>query len=285
MLSPAALLLGLVRAASAQSSAASDDWEYLAWEDLYDARFSAALGRSAGGSSSSLPGQEFTSVLTVVRDELSPIKADTHYWLALALLRAGEAQAAADALAEVGPREVMSDRDRALLSEIHISTRKIDRLPLHEDFEGAASPAPWVRSPARGDTRDLYLTDLNGDRVMVWTTVVQQNSDDSIMLVFTDRGPSSIHLRLRADRFPANMRCELEDLDGTQWTARVPTVPATDWVDLDLGLSDFALVGDPFGPRPDPRRVRALRLTDVTGFRGEQSGANDIFVDDLELLP
>ena len=274
------LLCLLAGAAHAQSSPAADDWEYLAWEDLYDARLEEALGRR-----SDQPGSDFASVLNLVRDELSPIKADTHYWLALALLQAGEVRAAADAIAEVGPRELMSDRDRALLSLIHVSTREITRLPLHVDFEDADGPAPWVRSASRGDTRDLYLTELGGDRVLVWATVVQQNSDDSILLTFADRGPSLIHMRLRAARFPANMRCELEDQDGTQWTARVPTVPATDWVDLSLALSDFALVGDPYGRRPDPRRVRTLRLTDVTGFRGEESGANDIYIDDLELLP
>ena len=69
--------------------------------------------------------------------------------------------------------------------------------------------------------------------------------------------------------------------------AALPPAPALggDLGGVDLGLSDFALVGDPFGPRPDPRRVRTFRLTDVTGFRGEQSGANDIFVDDVELNP
>lgn len=274
------LLLFLMSGGHAAPSGGAEDGEYTVWEKLYDARLDAALGLQSGA-----PGQGLQQVLSFVPDELSPYKADTHYWLALALLQAGEVEAAAQELDRIGPREVLSDRDRALLSHVDIAERQIDRLPLREDFTDASSPAPWIRSPIRPGMRDLTLTELDGDRVLVWNTVVQKESDDAIMLAFAERGPGQIHMRLRADRLPANLRGRLEDDEGQQWTARIPTLPPQTWVQVDLSLADFALVGDPFGRHPDPRRLRSFLLMDVTGYRGVESGENSIYVDDLELLP
>lgn len=275
-----ALLAALSLSPAARAQSAIDDWEYMAWEKLYDARLNAATGMAAPQVN-----EDFQRALSQVRDEPSPYLADIHYWRALALLTTGEVSAAADEIALIGPREVLSDRDRALLAQVDIAERQIRRLPLHEDFSDAADAAPWIRSPQRAGMRDLGLTDLDGDRVVVWTTVVQNVSDDAIMLAFADRGPSRIRMRLRADRFSANMRGRLEDDEGQQWTARIPTVSTRDWVEVQLSLSDFALVGDPFGRPPDPRSLRSFLLMDVTGYRGEESGENRIYIDDLDLLP
>ncbi len=268
----------LLQPAAAQST--GDDWEYMAWEKLYDARLNAALG-----SPKKTIDEGFQQAMSQVRDEPSPYLADLHYWRALSLLTAGEVSLAAAEVSLIGPREVLSDRDRALLAQVDISERQIKRLPLHADFSDATDASPWIRSPQRPRMRDVSVTDVDGDRVVVWSTVVQKVSDDAIMLVFADRGPSRIRMRLRADRFPANLRGRLEDDEGQQWTARIPTVSVRDWSEVQLTLADFALVGDPFGKQPDPRKLRSFLLMDVTGYRGEESGENRIFIDDLELSP
>jgi len=272
------LLLGLV----ARAEPTGDDWEYLAWEALYDARLSAALGAGMDAARS-----DYGKAQGLIREDSNPLKGEVHYWLALSLLRGGDVEGAARELAEVGTREDLQDRDRVLSSLIEVERRQVTHLPYRQDFDGASTPAPWVRSWQRGEAGDLELLDLpDGNRVVVWTTQVQKGKDDTIFIPFADRGPTTLRFALRAERFPAWVRCMMEDDEGQQWSAKVLNVPTDTWSGIQLSLADFALVGDPrSGRRPDPHRLRSFLLVDVTGFRSDETDINRLLVDDIEMLP
>lgn len=274
----ALLLCGLV----ARADGPVDDWEFMAWESLHDSRLGASLG---GGEATARV--DFARTLGMLPDVASPLKSEVHYWLALALLQAGDVDAAARELNVVRMGEGFGERERALSTFIEVQRRQVTRLPYRQDFDGASTPAPFVRGWQRGSPDDLGLLDLpDGNRVVVWSTEVQRGRDDNIFIPFRDRGPSVLRFALRAERFPAWVRCMMEDDEGQQWNTKVLQVPTDTWSGVQLTLDDFALVGDPrFGRRPDPRRVRSFLLVDVTGFRSEELELNRIFVDDIEVLP
>lgn len=276
------LLLALAGTAAAQGQAPAEDSELMAWEALYDSRLRAALNVE-----STAVQADYDRILSLLRDDSSPLAPEVHYWLALSLLRSGDVEGAADALGRIGPREQLSERDRALLTVVEIKRHQVTELPYRQDFDRATAPSPWVRSWQRAESGDLDLVDMpDGNRVVAWPTLVQKGHDDTIFIPFRDGGPTVIRLAVRAERLTAYLRCMMEDDEGQQWSARVLTVPTDTWTGIQLSLADFALVGDPrSGRRPDPRRVRSFLLVDVTGFRSEEVDLNRILVDDLEFLP
>ncbi len=277
------LTLGLhVAPGSARAQGPVEDWEYMAWEALYDSRLSAALSASPA-----MAKADYERAVALVRDDASPLRAEIEYWIALSLLRAGDVDGAARELATLGGRESLGDRDRALSSFIDARRREIARLPFRQDFDDTDSPAPWVRSWQREEGSDLELLDLpDGNRVVVWSTMVERGREDALIIPFRDQGPSTLRFALKADRFPAWVRCMLEDDEGQQWTGKFLYVPTDTWTGIQLTMDDFTLVGDPrSGRRPEPRRVRSFLLLDVTGYRSEERDLNRIYLDAVEALP
>ncbi len=276
-------MLGLLLVAGlARAEGPAEDWEYMAWEALYDARLSSALGTSP-----EVVSADYGRALSLVRDAQSPLGGEIHYWLALSLLSVGDVDGATRELALLGGREALADRDRALSSYIDMQRRKITRLPYRQDFDIADTPAPWVLRWQNEGGSTLDLLDLpDGNRVVVWSTNVQRERDDALIIPFQNQGPSTLRFAIRAERFPASVRCMLEDEDGQQWTGKFLDVPTDTWTGIQLTMDDFTLVGDPrSGRRPMPRRVRSFQLLDVTGFRSEERGLNRIYLDAVEALP
>lgn len=274
-------LLGLALAAPEDAARGpAPDWEVEAWEQLYDARLGASLGQAPLQSIAA-----YNSVIDRVPDEQSSVWTEAHFWLAFSYFQASllaDARREVDLLAELHSLEV---RERALRSRIEAQERQITRLPFSQTFD--TTSAPWIRSWVRSGPDDLSLTDQsNGNRAVSWTPGADFGQDDFLYLRFRDAraSPQRIQMRLLAEKAPARVRFVLEDDDGQQWNGKVQTVPMDRWVDIDLSLADFALVGDPrSGRQPDASRIRILMLFDVTRFRTTEALPHRLLIDDLQI--
>ena len=261
-----------------------EDWEFQAWEQLYDARLLSALGETPEAAVGATG-----AVMQSVRDENSFLRAPSHYWLALARLDTGDVAGARAELAILGPPQTLNPAQRALLERVESRSRAVVALPFRENFTDAADPSPWVRSWARGGGGDLTVDIRDENRVVIWTTPVVRGQDDRIYvpLALVNTGPSHIALKVRAEKLQARVRLVLEDDDALQWSAPSVQVSNSSWTEISLDLDDFTLASDPASPRrPNPRSLRAVYLVDLTGFRVEEGGrTNVLWIDDLVLTP
>lgn len=278
------LLLAALGAGDERRSSAPlgpNESEIRAWEQLHDGRLAESYDRDPEKAVAI-----YDAALDLLQDEEHPLRPEVLYWQARARFHLGDLVGAAGALDIIAERGALPLRERALQGWVLAAQREVVRLPYRQDFREDA--LPWVRSWVRTNpARELALESRpGGDRALVWDTLVRQGEDDFLFIPFHAGapGPRHFYLRLGADGFTARVRFVIEDVDGQQWSSRAYDVPLDTWVDVGLGIDEFALVGNPLsGRRPDPARVRNFKLIDSTGYGQAESGPHRILVDELEI--
>ena len=256
--------------------------EVEAWEQLYDGRlWDAAWGDPTAAVVSYSEARNRLS-------EDDPLTGEVRYWMALARFEEGDLAAAREEIEAALTVGDLRTRARALLGRLDAEDNRVRALPYVQDF--ATSTAPWVRAWTLGSREDLRLETVDDagtpQRVASWHTVVRQGEDDFLFIPMGDqaKGPQRVELRMRARAFPAHVRFVLEDHDGQQWSGQIHIIPNDRFIEVQLPLSEFVLVGDPrSGRRPVPTNIRSLMLVDVTGFRSSDRGENWVLIDRLEV--
>ncbi len=146
----------------------------------------------------------------------------------------------------------------------------------------------FVRGWPRGQREDLGTAHPAGadGGALAFHVEVRAGEDDFLRV---ELGPGAagverLRLRLRADRFPAQLRLLVEDRQGQRWTGPVFAVPVATWVDVDLSLADFAPAEAPAAlRRPDPGQLRAIELRDLSAYLSAERGENTLFIDRFDL--
>lgn len=252
------------------------------WSALYTGRL---LASADGDHAAAVAAYE--AVLEHLPED-DPQRAELLYWLGRSELDAGRPQAAWPHLVDASESsdDEIREAARKLLAGLLLAEARVTSLPLATSFDDGRSP--FVRGWTRGDLKDLRIMkgDARDGAVLAWEVEVQAGEDDFLRAALTNdaRALSRLRLRLRSGAFPAQVRILLEDAEGARWTAPVRTVPAGEWLPVELTLNSFSPADAPAAVRrPEPGSIRAVEVRDLTAYLSEQRGQNTLYIDDLDL--
>lgn len=246
--------------------------ETSAWESIYDARLAIV---SEGSPEIAVKYCE------AALEELAPGDPDRGavlYTLGRTRWELGEVDAARAALREAATDPKAGAAARALLARIELLDVAVARLPAVCGFEGGL--CGFRRSWTTVEKGPLQVRPLEGNAALAWDVQVKAQETDRIALALVDGLPvRSLHLRARAEAFPADLRFTLFDGAGGRYSAPVVEVPTDRWLEIELPLAAFQ-AQDPTARARTPRRVRLLEIEDLTGLLLPDRGENTIWIDD-----
>lgn len=213
----------------------------------------------------------------------SPVRARALIALAEAHQALGQSEDARAALREcvrTGPgRQPCLQR----LGQLELEHGAVRELPVHWTFDSADHGLvhPW-RYASRGSVR---LEPREGDFALAWTTMVEAQSDDILVLRFDDPQPvpTGIRLSVQATAFDAQLRMIAFDVYGERFTHGQISVPVTSDTRVEVRLDSF-LVAGPGQTSLDPANLYELVLQDVTGYVSRSRGSNTLLIDDFEVF-
>lgn len=238
------------------------------WESLYDARLAQALDGDPANAA---------IYCKDVLDDLQPtdpLLGRAWYFLGQARAEQGDAQGAADAWEQAANAAVPSLPARALLARFDELGKPMESLPRLCTFDDSVCGLHrvWTR---QGEPQLLPTSEGS---VLGWTTEVK--ASDALEAVF--RSAATVHtvaFRIRASAIVSYVRVALDDGTGARVQSGVVTVPKDAWTQVELPV-------DTFRPAEEggwSGKARLFRIEDLTGLVSEERGANELWIDDLEL--
>jgi len=243
------------------------------WAALQDARLAESADRD--------PGAAIAIYETVLHhlDDGDSLRGELLIQLARARFDDGDIEGARAALVEASTEPVVSARARAWRVQVDAYQRRVQHVPMSENFHSGTGPfvLGWSAAPQAAIG--------GGDLGLVWHTVVRDGRDDYV-LAAVDAQAGSIHrlgLGLQADDIDAQVRVIVEDDGGRRWTAPVIDLAVGQPVNVDLAVADL-LPAQPGSPSAvDPAGIRVVMLQDVTAFHSAARGQNQIRVQHFSL--
>jgi hypothetical protein len=199
-----------------------------------------------------------------------PSLASALFWLGQARWAQGDVGGARLALDQCIRSGLDKDRCLDLRSHIDLEVDSVRKVPVTWTFDdehhGFFHPrALWNRGTIRtvGDQGGSFLQ---------WTTTLDGDTHDELVVGFRDPSPapSTVRLVARSEALDGALQIVLEDTDGHSYVheARPIRLPRGETVDIRLSLDSFrALV--PGSPPLDVRRLHRLRVRDATALTGQ----------------
>lgn len=243
------------------------------WAALQDARLAEAADRDASAAIAI-----YETVLHHLPAE-DPLRGELLLHLARARFDEGDHAGARAALVEASSDPQVGARARSWRVQVDAWERRVQRLPLEEDFEVGSGPLVLGWSAAA----DAALQ--GGPEGLTWTTVVREGRDDYVLAVVDEAaGPvRTLGLRLRALDLACHLRLIVEDDAGRRYTAPIVPLGPGEALELDVPITDLLPV-QAGGPQVlDPGRVRVVMLQDVTAFHSAERGRARIQIQALAL--
>ena len=240
------------------------------WESLYDARLAQALDGTPAAAA--IYCQD-------VLDDLKPndpLLGRAWYFLGQARAEQGDTDGAAAAWLEAANAAVPSIPAKALLARFDELGRPIERLPRACSFDDdvCGMHRVWTRNG-----QPMLMPSSEG-QLLSWATEVKAASSDALEAVF--RSPevvSIVAFRVRASDIVSYLRVALDDGTGARVQSGVVTVATDGWTQVELRVQDFR----PAEEGGWSGKARLFRIEDLTGLLAEDRGANQLWLDDLEL--
>lgn len=247
--------------------------ETSSWDAIWESRLADALdGTPEAAASIAEEGLGNAS-------ETDPLRGELLYALGRFRADLGDARGARGALgAAVGARA--GPAARALAERLELAETAVDRVPTTCGFE--RDRCGFLRAWETAEKGTLEVREVGEASVLAWDTTVVENETDRLLVAFApDLSPRSLTFRVRADRFPADLRLTIGDGSGWRWAAPVVAVSSTEWATVTVPLVQFRpLEAD--SPL-SPRMVRLLEIEDLSGLLLADRGANTVWFDDLEI--
>lgn len=240
------------------------------WESLYDARLAQALDGTPAAAA--IYCQDVLDDL----EPSDPLFGRAWYFLGQARAEQGDTDGAAAAWLEAANAAVPSIPAKALLARFDELGRPFEGVPRLCGFDDdvCGLHRVWTRNG------EPILMPSSEGQVLSWATDVKAASSDALEAVF--RVPEVVTVvafRVRASDIVSYLRVALDDGTGARVQSGVVTVATDRWTEVELRVADFR-------PAEDggwSGKARLFRIEDLTGLLAEDRGANQVWLDDLEL--
>jgi hypothetical protein len=238
------------------------------WAALHDARLLESLDGDPEGA------------LTIYELLLEDMESGSELWeqcifsIGRARMSQGDWDGARAALSQITDRSEVKQDVRAMRVRIEMQQRLVASLPYVDPI--GLGQSNWIRGWTRGSLDDLHLVDAP-EPFLAWELQVVQSQTDFIVLGLgaLERRPEGMEITARSREFSSRIIVVLEDHDGGQWRSEILEIPTGEWTTTQIDLMGLIRLG---GERrlPDPRRLRALIIQDMTGQISGQQGSNRI---------
>ena len=246
-----------------------------AWNSLND----AAMTEAVGGSPDIALRYCEAALDDVVADD--PLRGDLLYCVARNQLRGGDLTGALSSLDAIPPASPAWGPARSLLDKLQLEARALPALPVKCGFE--RDTCGFIRTWEMRDKGVLEAREVGEDSVLAWDTTVRETEGDRISVAFkTGVMVRTLRVRVRATRFPADLRLYLIDGSGSRVLSPIVEVPVEGWLDVEVPLAAFRPVDGGLA-RSSPRSVRLVEVLDLTGTLLTDRGPNTLLFDDFEV--
>lgn len=252
-----------------------------AWVKLYDGLLTEAADNDIEAAVTTYQG------LARTLPAGQPLRGITLYWLGRALDSDGDERAARDALRECVRAGNARTRCLDLLGRIELESAAVRTVPTTWTFDDSTHGFihPWVYA----DMGSIRLEDSGGPhgKVLVWSTTVSPDSDDQLLLGFSQPRPAPSRLRfdVLATRQDAALRLVVFDTLGRRYLSddggAVEIVHRDRWQRIRLNLNALSPLDD--DAPLNPSQIDHLVLQDISAFQGAPSGPNELWIDDVEV--
>lgn len=247
-----------------------------AWNSLNDASMTEAVGGA--------PDIALRYCATALDDAAAadPIRGELLYCLARNQLRLGDVNAALGSLNAIPAGSPAWSPARTLIDRLQLEARALPGVPARCTFD--RDVCGFVRAWETLEKGVLEAREVGEDAVLAWDTTVRESEDDRISVAFkADATVRSVGFRVRATRFPADLRVYLVEGSGARFLSPIVEVPVESWLEVRLPVSAFRPVGGAAPVAAGPRAARLVEVVDLTGTLLGDRGPNTLLLDDLEL--
>jgi hypothetical protein len=217
----------------------------------------------------------YRGLVTALPDD-DPTHDELNYWLGRAYFEVNDPEAAIETL-----RTLSSPRAQALTQRIEAHLDRITDLPIHNSFlDGLGS---WRHSWQHGQSGSVSLgAPEDGDPALEWSTIVSDQQEDSIRIVFNPdtATPSIFRFSMRSTSFPGYILPTVHDSTGYRFSVLEPIlVPKGEWTAIEIYVDDMR--PSEGGPRRPVGGISGFELRDVTAFHGTDRGDNTLYLGDV----
>jgi hypothetical protein len=261
-----ALLLSIIALSwlASQPSMASDRES---WEALQDARLLESMDGDPEGA------------LAVYESLLVDLEPGSELWqhctfsMGRVHMSAGRMTEARMLFSELLGEPLFAQQAREMIVVIRMLERPIEELPYVDRM--AFGESRWIRGPMHGTPDDLHFVD-EPEFCLAWDLTVVANATDFIVLPLDTPGvrPKTLEFVARSRNFTSRVIVVMEH-DGGKWRTEILELPTGEWSEISVDLKEMVRLR---GQQriPDPGRVKALILQDMTGQVSAEQGANRI---------
>lgn len=244
------------------------------WELLHD----ALLERSLRGVDDDV--EALFEQLAQDLPAASPVRGRALLALGEARVELGDVEGARAALRECVRMGPGREPCLQLLGRVELDQGAVREIPLTWTFSEPEHGFvhPWSYA-GKGSVR---VEERGGDPALTWTTRVEAQSDDQLVLGFhvADEPPSGVKFTVHATAFDAHLRLVVYDVAGNRFTRGQFIAPIGRDQPIDAPVDTFQGVDDDRGAL-DPATIHHLVVQDVTGYVARSRGDNTLVIDDF----
>ena len=223
---------------------------------------------------------DLRGALLIYEDLLGQVEVGDENWdlcqfsIARVRLGLGELEEARLALGMLSENSVLNQEARNLYMMLEMLERSIQDIPYMDPIQSGRSR--WIRGSMRGDLGDLHY-DAETDGILSWDLQVVQSQTDFILLPLAAQNLplQGFDFSARSREFTSSIIVILEDHDGGQWRTEILDLPANVWTFVSVDLTNLIRIQGE-STMPDPHRLEALIIEDLTGQVSSRQGSNRI---------